>query len=95
MRKTEIKQSERRRAPRIAVDLPVGIVVAGKVRRCRLVNVSEGGVLIGGTHGIAVGATISVTITGIGPVEGRVIRVTDERVAIQFPRIIAISPILR
>ncbi|MGQ0663183.1 MAG: PilZ domain-containing protein [Pseudomonadota bacterium] len=85
---------ERRAAPRRVVNLPTHILVAGKRVACRLVDVSAGGALVAGDTGLVVGAKVELEIPGTGTVVASVIRVTPTHIALVFPGVLAISPLV-
>ncbi len=88
------RQSERRKAPRHSVSLPVHIMVRGERVACRMHNVSTGGALLDRIAGIELDTEVEVDIPGIGNTVGRVVRVSASYIALAFSGLLVISPIL-
>ncbi len=85
---------DRRTAKRYAVDLPNQIVVKNQRIDCRLVDISSTGALLKSDQKATIGADVAVALPGIGEMVGKVVRVSSSHIALSFPGILAIAPVL-
>jgi len=77
-------RAEMREFPRFEVDFTARLDVNGRSVVARIHDISESGVRIEKLPELAVGAPIVVTIDGLHPVSGRVLRAHDHTVGICF-----------
>ena len=85
---------ERRGAERHLVNIPNEINLHDKRVPCRLVDVSDTGALIETRESAVVGSNVAISLPGLGDMVGTVVRVTATHVALSFPGILAIAPVL-
>ncbi len=62
---------------------------------CRLVDISAGGARIHAAARLEPGKRIQVELPGIGAVPATVVRATPDHVALAFPGVVLIGPVLR
>ena len=85
---------ERRIAERHVVNLPNKITIQDQRVDCRLVDVSTTGALLQTDALATVGSDVAVSLPGVGDIVGKVVRVTATHIALSFPGVLAISPLL-
>jgi hypothetical protein len=80
----------RPRMPRLEVNCIAWVRDDGVVHRTRALNISQGGLRVETTHGLPVGAQVTVTLPGLSPEQG-VVRWNDgESCGITFNRVLAL-----
>jgi len=85
---------ERRVAERHIVDLPNHIIVKNQRVNCRLVDVSSSGALLETDELASVGSDVAISLPGVGDIVGKVVRVSTTHIALSFPGVLAIAPLL-
>lgn len=91
---TTSTDSPRPRMPRLEVRCTAWVRDGAIVHRTRAVNISQGGVRVETTKGLAVGAQVTVTLPGLPPEQG-VVRWSDEEgCGITFNRVLALSQLV-
>ena len=85
---------ERRIAERHVVNLPNQIVVKDQRVDCRLVDVSSSGALLESDALATVGSDVALLLPGVGEIVGKVVRVSATHIALSFPGVLAIAPLL-
>jgi methyl-accepting chemotaxis protein len=78
---------ERRKSPRMAMDLPVRLEWQGRMLEATLLDLSEGGAGLSAVPGLGVGAQVSLALRGL-TLPGRVVESGTQRSSIAF----ALSP---
>lgn len=86
---------ERRRAPRHQVDVATHVSVDNRRIACRLVDISAGGARIHAAARLEPGKTLQVELPGLGAVPATVVRAASDHVALAFPGVVLIGPVLR
>lgn len=87
--------SERRQAPRHRVDVATHVSVDDRRIACRLVDISAGGARIHAAARLDPGRQIQVELPGIGAVPATVVRAAPDHIALAFPGVVLIGPVLR
>jgi PilZ domain len=85
---------ERRIAERHLVNLPNQIVVKDQRVDCRLIDISSSGALLETDQQAMVGSDVAVSLPGVGDMIGKVVRVSATHIALSFPGVLAIAPLL-
>jgi methyl-accepting chemotaxis protein len=70
--------------PRYDVEVPARIEAAGQTRSVRVLDISESGVRIESLPGLTLGSSVSLTLTGLHAVSGKVVRVGEDGLGISF-----------
>jgi methyl-accepting chemotaxis protein len=77
-------RNEMREFPRYAINFKARVDVNGRSAVARIHDISESGISIEKLAGLTVGAPIVVTVDGLHPVAGKVVRVREQTVGICF-----------
>ncbi|MGF1639901.1 MAG: PilZ domain-containing protein [Rhodospirillales bacterium] len=80
----QTRLAERRAYPRWRLDHPASAIVAGRDRRCRIVDISGGGLALELDDDCAIGDEIVVTLDGVRPLRGRIVHVGASRIGVRF-----------
>ncbi len=70
------------------------MLVKGARVPCRVLNVSTSGALVDQVMGFPVGAHVEIDLPQVGRAIGVVVRATPTQVALAFPGLLVISPLL-
>ncbi len=89
-----IKPEDRRAAERHPVDWPSAVRVNGHFVPCRLIEVSRLGARVRVSKQPPVGAHVTLELPEREYIIAKVVRVSDDYIALAFPGVVVISPLV-
>jgi len=82
------------RMPRIELNCTAWVREDADIYRTRTLNISQGGMCVGGDERLRVDTKVIVSLAGLGPIDGRVKWKEGERYGIGFNRVLAVNELM-